>query len=295
MIYSGFKKILVPLDLSESSLNALDTAISIAVRNDSSIALLFVKDPQYQNINSSKDQNLLNIEDSAEDILQALRINIQKKYSLDVVVFNMEGFVSAVINEMSIKWNAGLIVLGAHGASGYRQLFIGSNTYTVIKTAVCPVLAVPSLNRSLDFRKIILPFRLDSTTDRNYLFLKDIFSGNNAHLEIIGLSQKNSVKYPDISQDLVKNFELLQSSNRLRISYSLNCDSDVAESILHYIQLKKSDLLIITPSIDNSAEYFFVGPYAQQIISRSQIPILSVRKPSDKRFSLKEDYSFARI
>lgn len=291
----GFKNILVPLDLSQSSLNALETAINIGVRNRSTIALLFVKETQSKYNNFFGDHNPLNIEDNAEDILQALCLNIRKKHSLDVVVFNAEGFVSAAIIDMSVRWNADLIVLGAHGASGFRQLFIGSTTYTVIKTATCPVLAVPSLNQSTDFRKILLPLRIDSAIKRDYLCLKDIFSNTNVHLEIMGLSKPNSSEYKYVFQNIITDFQASSPSNRLKVSNFFDRDIDVAESILYQIQLRKSDLLIITPSIDNSDEHYHVGPNAQKIISRCQVPFLSIRKSYDHNSYSRRDHAIARL
>lgn len=46
------------------------------------------------------------------------------------------------------KRKADLIVIGSHGLGVLQRVFVGSTTLAVLKRATCPVVVVPSANRS---------------------------------------------------------------------------------------------------------------------------------------------------
>jgi nucleotide-binding universal stress UspA family protein len=134
--------VLVPVDLSESSLNALDTAVNIAKKHQAGLKILYVEEYSFrtmQDVSSSYFANTIN----SADIINALVGAIQHRHSIKPVVLQEEGNVSDMIIKTSFLHHTDLIVMGSHGASGYRDGFIGNNTYNVIKYAACPVLSVP--------------------------------------------------------------------------------------------------------------------------------------------------------
>jgi nucleotide-binding universal stress UspA family protein len=55
----------------------------------------------------------------------------------------MEGNVPETILKTAGEKEADLIVMGTHGLTGWRRLIFGSVTERVLRSAPCPVLAVP--------------------------------------------------------------------------------------------------------------------------------------------------------
>lgn len=49
--------------------------------------------------------------------------------------------------------------MGTHGASGFREFFIGTNAFAVVKHAPCPVLTVPPNRKWESFSNILFPVR----------------------------------------------------------------------------------------------------------------------------------------
>jgi nucleotide-binding universal stress UspA family protein len=144
MNFNNIRHILVPVDFSEASLNALDTALAIARRHAAAVHILHVTDTTFDFTLAGDGYNTSqNYLDNSTDILQALAATIQQKHQLMPQVLSEEGYVCACIVKNGIHVQADLIVMGTHGASGFRDGFIGSNTYSVIKHASCPVLTVP--------------------------------------------------------------------------------------------------------------------------------------------------------
>ena len=280
---NNLKKILVPIDLSQSSLNALSTAVNIAARNRACLALLYVDDQSYPN-NISPDVTTNSITENADSILQALCVNITRKNNIKASVMKIKGSVSTSIVQTGVEWEADLIVLGAHGASEYRQLFIGSNAYAVIKNSLCPVLAIPSLKKWVDFKKVIFPARPIPGSLNKYEFLRNLMSGTGVQLEVVGLSVN---KEEDDAQQLKEMIEDLRNqfiSDDVKFITSINYGNNIADDVVKRCNQENADLLVITSSIDISRNYFYIGPHSQQLINHANLPVLILRKTGAAEF-----------
>ena len=137
-----FEKILVPLDGSEHSLDALEKAIQIAKKFDSKITLVHLYSISVFKLTPSQiDDYVLELRKVGEEILAEGQ---KKAYAEDVPVETQlkEGHVVEGIVELARDRNFDLIVIGARGISKLKELFLGSISHGVTLHAPCPVLVV---------------------------------------------------------------------------------------------------------------------------------------------------------
>ena len=152
----SIKKILAPIDLSHTSLNALDTAVSIARNHNAALTSLNVSEAFV----SLPTENILNTGFSRNsDVLNALAGAILHKSDVSAEIIQRDGQVVESVIAASVKGAFDLIVVGTHGASGYRNGFVGSNAYGIIKYAFCPVLIIPPQEKYTAFKKVLFPIR----------------------------------------------------------------------------------------------------------------------------------------
>lgn len=125
------KNILVPIDYSEASLNAFETAISIATGNNALIQILHVNDtiPGAENSFSTV---------MPTEIFDAMAGRIFINHSIQTRIIFAEGIPGHAIVKTVLENKIDLVIMGSHGASGFREYFIGSTSYYVIKRAPCP-------------------------------------------------------------------------------------------------------------------------------------------------------------
>ena len=145
------KKILVPVDLSETSFNALHSAVSLAKKHGAGMHLLYVDESVsscFENIPESILSRQANV-----DVLLALAGSIKQQEGLLPEVIEQEGNVVECVIKTANRIHADLIIMGTHGACGYRDGFIGSNTYSVMKYSSCPVLSIPPKRKFSSFKK----------------------------------------------------------------------------------------------------------------------------------------------
>ncbi len=150
-----FEKILVPIDGSEHSRRAVETAVQIARKFDSKLLLLTVYHVSVSPVvnpelpmgpgvvidKSSSDTALEAACRSGERILtQAAMVARSEKTEVETEL--VEGSPVEEIVKISKERTFNLIVMGARGLSTIRKLLIGSVSEGVIKNAPCPVLIV---------------------------------------------------------------------------------------------------------------------------------------------------------
>jgi nucleotide-binding universal stress UspA family protein len=147
----ALRQILVPIDFSEHSKNALKYAIPFAAQFNAAVHLLYVVEPTIYPADFSFGQiGFPNVEEelrtrgAAElDALIAKeiggRVQAQKSVRTGKPFFE--------INEYAREEGINLIIIATHGHSGMEHILFGSTAEKVIRKAPCPVLVVRSGER----------------------------------------------------------------------------------------------------------------------------------------------------
>ena len=65
-----------------------------------------------------------------------------------------------VLRSVNEEEGIDLIVMSTLGASGWKEVFVGSNTERVIRHATCPVLVIPDGVHELKIRRVLVPSTL---------------------------------------------------------------------------------------------------------------------------------------
>ena len=125
--------VVVPLDMSEFSLNALGTARDM-VSDVSNIRIVHVL-PMI-------DRSSLNYEYRNEQTRAAMSAFIQEHGHPKMDITIREGDPVKQIVQFAGESAAGLIVMPAHGRGMLTEMLLGSTTYSVVRRALCPVLVL---------------------------------------------------------------------------------------------------------------------------------------------------------
>ena len=276
MSFYSIKKILVPVDLSETSLNALDTAVALARKHDAAIELLNVVENKYSVIEGSGLQSTGRLTNSS-DVLTALAGAIQHSNEIKPRLLQEEGNVSDTIIKLSLHHQSDLIVMGTHGASGYRDGFIGSNTYNVIKNACCPVLTVPVNKKYLSFKRILFPIRPVSGALTRYNVVCHFLSSQSS-INVLGLSYRNMEKETSALDKIIDEIKHQLDLDRVKTAATWNSGNSIADDVLLETQQTNSDLVVVTSILDVTTKPNFIGPHTQKILHCSKVPVLSIKK-----------------
>lgn len=143
-----YKKILVPLDGSKTSMRGLDEAIKLARLEKARLRLIHVVDVFVVTPTLEGGTYIDDIQEtfraSGQKMLAKAEALARKRGAkVDSVQFDPVGGRAAdVIIAQAKKWRADLIVIGTHGRRGLSRLVMGSDAEQIIRAAPVPVLTV---------------------------------------------------------------------------------------------------------------------------------------------------------
>ena len=270
------KKILVPIDFSDNSMNALETATAIAKRHHASIKLLYVNDNDnkfYPYLHSNNGHN-------AVKTLETLAKCVRDDGNLECSFSFSSGSVTHCILHDIAEESTDLVVMGKNGNAGKREHYAGSYTYNVAKKALCSVLIVPAGKSWIQFNNILFPVRPSISMLEKYAATKEIISKNSATLHMMNLRNPDYVNELHIISKLVNLLKIKFEEDNIAttISYYFR-DDRFAEKILSIIEEAKvaHDLVIISAEPNITVNTFYLSAYAQQIIHQSKIPVLVIK------------------
>lgn len=140
------KKILVPIDFSDYSKNALKYAVQFSKNFKAKIYLVYVVEPVIYPADFSMGQVAIpsmdfDLHERAEEELKNLAQNfISADIEVETLIKSGKPFVE--INETAREKDVDLIIIATHGHSGVEHILFGSTAEKVVRKAPCPVLTL---------------------------------------------------------------------------------------------------------------------------------------------------------
>lgn len=269
------RSIIVGTDFSRGSEIALGFATDIAQQMKCDILLVWVKKPKKLLSNELLDMTTRLAEDKLKQYCETWSDNFDGDINYKI----LEGKVASAIGEEAKKLDAPMIVIGTNGASGFEQYIMGSTAVRIVSESPCPVLTIRegfTFNRT--FNRIVLPIRVNANSRQKVgpaAMMAKIF---NAQVDILGLldmEEDTSTLRTYIRQVEDKLFNEGVSYRTVFRKYS-----NYSDTVLNFANEVKGDLVIINTEQDKILARLFLGTNAQQIVHRSQIPVLCIH-PED--------------
>jgi nucleotide-binding universal stress UspA family protein len=269
--------IIAAIDFSDCSVNALEHAVSIASRGTLDVHMIWVNNPSITKTTIYSD--------SSADLVDEIRSQFGKlvdKFSpmlpdstIDFVI--REGKVYREIIDEAKELESLCIVLGTHGASGFEQFWIGSNANKLISVAQCPVITLRAgIDSKLDMKCIVMP--IDSTLDTRQkvpftAYLARLFDAEIYVVSIYASKYKTLRRRVDEYTDQV--CEYLEDEGIIFHRDVLSCDN-LTIGTIDYAKRVKANLISIMTEQETSPYNLLLGPYAQQMVNNSPVPVLSI-------------------
>jgi nucleotide-binding universal stress UspA family protein len=149
-----FKKILVPVDFSTNSAEAMRVAADLSRHFEGKLTLVHVFQPISYALPEGYVMYSAGQYDELLAAFEAQLLNAKKETkaagALSVETTLLQGLPGMAISELASAQKFDLIVMGTHGRSGLKHLMLGSVAERVLRHAPCPVLIVhtPSARKS---------------------------------------------------------------------------------------------------------------------------------------------------
>ncbi len=270
--------ILVPIDFSNDSINALEHGIFIANKLNHDIRLIHVKrkNADYNASFNLKDFNEVLIS-GIEDNFESLISNYKKEVKGEIDYRIREGRIYAEICNQAKYGDSEMIIMGTHGVSGFEERWVGSNAFRVVTNANCPVLTIRYNYPQRVIKKIILPLDTSQETRRKVPFITQLALTFNAEVHVIDVRENNKAATKKVLNEYVS--KVVSYLKRRKVKFV--CDSlkgkNQSDIIIEYALLTDADMVAITSEQNERAKHFWLDPYAQQMVNHSPVPVMSFK------------------
>ncbi|MBN8702351.1 MAG: universal stress protein [Bacteroidetes bacterium] len=310
------KKILMPTDFSKTAQNAMKYAIELAWTHKAKLTLMHVVPyipnlghdiAGYYLLAQKEDLKRAQIK------MKELQDEILSKFLLKVKTIVKNDYVQGAIVDYAKSSNTDLIIMGTHGVTGIKEFFIGSNSYGVVNQSHCPVITIhpkggkkndaPAIlikasnarkdkghpadrktslkllneTRNQTFKTIVLPVRIAKHSREKVLYIVQIAKKYDSFVHIAAYVSRidNTGELRKVNA-YAKQVEKYLKSNNIKCRITIICGANYIQQILKFAEKRKADLITIMAQRDYGLSQYISGPYAQQLVNHSKIPVLSV-------------------
>jgi len=272
------KKILVPTDFSEHAEYALKVAAQIARENDGEIILLHMLELPGQGSDAvgtgSDIPEIMFFKNKAIEKLESL-MDVSYLDGIPVSeVIQFEKAFEGIIN-IGHKNNVDLIVMGSHGASGFQEMFIGSNTEKVVRSSDVPVLVIKQDDSAFSVQKFV--FASDFTDEIKSSFAKVVDFANKfkAHLNLVMINTPNNFKSTEVAKKIMADF--VGSFNVSDYTTHIYNDTNVEKGILNFSKSINADLIGMSTHGRKGLSHFFNGSISEDLVNHAQRPVVTFK------------------
>tara|TARA_R110002049_G_scaffold14471_1_gene61085 strand:- start:7388 stop:8236 length:849 start_codon:yes stop_codon:yes gene_type:complete len=273
------KNILIPTDFSDYAYKAISYAVRLLKNEDCTFHLLHTYTPAiYQSEYLLHSPGQIGLGDiyrtDSETKLEELKLKVISEFNTPKHHFKTYSAFSVLIeaiDELVESKEIDLLIMGTQGATGAKEIFLGSSTVHTIKRAKCPVLAVPF---DFDFKlpkKILFPtdYEIEYNLDliKEVLFLAGVHKSTleimhvRSGYELNEAQKKNKNKLDHLLSETVHKFHELP-------------DQGIIEAINNIQSELHPQMLVMVKNKHSFLENLFLKPVINQIGFHTSIPFL---------------------
>jgi len=275
------KNILLPTDFSENSWNAIKYALQL-FKNETCVFYLlntytpaiyhheyFLGEPAEFGIQDSVKENAIKNLDNFKTRIKK-EFNNPKHTIEPIAVFN---FLVAEIKEIVGSKAIDYVVMGTQGATGAKEILLGTNTVHVFKSVKCPIIAIPNGFTFESPHEVLFPtdYGIHYKPSQLKPFF-DIISLHNTRINILHMSYGY-----DLSEQQEKNKKILEKYFK-EVAHLFHTVSNqtVEEGIANFQMETRINLLVMINNKHSFFENLFFKSTVNHIGFHLNVPLLLI-------------------
>lgn len=268
------KRILVPCDFSEPSVQGIKFAVEIAAKSSGLVMLLHILEVPVMH---DTMMPVLNFETSffnelkmkAEKHLTKLKTKFEKE-SVKIQSFIEIGPIQKTLARIAEEKRADLIIIGTHGTGGLMESFIGSNTEKVVRFSSVPVIAIHQSAKLSKIKNIIFPTNLEKNQKPLISRIKKLQAFFSATLHLLLVNTPANLKRTADEKQLMEAY----ARHSKLVDYTINTRNDfsVEGAIINFTHEIKADMIAMGTHGRKGLSHLFLGSIAESVLNQIDCP-----------------------
>jgi nucleotide-binding universal stress UspA family protein len=268
------KNFIVPIDFSNESLNGLKMAILFSTKQEVNIQMVHVMTPSsdYQP-GIAKDQRK-KAEEHLAKLVKEYSPQLENSSKLRSIV--KEGKVyKEIINQVN-SYKDSVVSTSTHGASGFEELFAGSNALKIMSATHNPVITIRNSPVPQKIKRIIVPIKLHPDTRQKLPVVAQLAKLFEAEVHVVAIATKNNKRDIERINSYSHQSVGYLKSNKIHSIQHLVTGDSLPVLTLNYAEAVGGDLIVMMSSAIDKWNVLF-GSYAQQMLNKSHLPLVSIK------------------
>ncbi len=270
------KKILVPIDFSETSIQAFRFAVSIAEASIGEVHLLHVIElPMLYDSKAVLSFEKAYMDDMKEKGEKRMK-KLVDKWAPDLgrVKYHFQfGKLQENIKRVAETTKADVIIVGTHGASGLRELAIGSNAEKLVRTSEVPVITVKKAPKEV--KNIVFATIPDVSQEELTMRVKALQDFFDAKLHVVFVNTPALFKTQAFIEDLFSKF----AKRFMLKNYEFHVYNDINEEtgIINFSKSIKADMVVMRTHGRRGLAHITSGSIAEDVVNHIECPVATFR------------------
>ena len=273
--------IIVAVDFSNTSIHALEYAIPMANKMRSDIFLIWVDklNPQESVYPDTSNESRNEAKKRFEELIGQHGKKLDQGLTMEAKL--KKGRIYREVDNLARQTNAGLIITGAHGISGYEEYWIGSNAYKIVTYTTCPVITVRhdyAISNTL--KRILVPMDGSIETLHKIPFIVTLATLFQSEVHLVTTHNSHLKSIQRITDKFASTAVAHLKKHGVQVVEDSIVAHDLTKAVLDYATSASVGLIGIMTEQETPVN-ILLGAQAQQLINQSPIPVLSIH-PQEK-------------
>ena len=270
------KKVMVAIDFSKTSMNALDYGVMLANKASAEVLMVWVD-------NTTSDETIY---EGHPNELRNEKIELfkelQHKYKGilndgKLKYKTRKGKVYIEIANLAKNTNTDFIITGTHGVSGFEEFWIGSNAFRILTDAPCPVISLRHDFHVGGINKIVVPIDSSQETRQKIPVTSELAMMFNSEVHILSLYSTSFKSVKRRVDNYARQVMTYMEDRDIKCTLDAKESENITKTTIDYAEMIHADLITIMTEQETTPSNLFLGPYAQQMVNHSPIPIAFIR------------------
>ncbi|WP_196886560.1 universal stress protein [Aureivirga sp. CE67] len=289
------KKILFPTDFSKIAENAFIYALRLANRIQGEIILLHVYDQPdlrgsslrvtVQGIFEERKREEKEAFDKSIEILNEIAKKDGKEH-IPISKLLIQGEIVPTVKRVAEGEKADFVVMGTKGATGLKELFLGSNATGVMDILDIPVISIPEEATLLDkIQKIVFT---TNYTEEDTLALDEVVYFADAFKAEVHCIHFNTDKEEYHVSDMNNIWKDEYYTDFANVSFKTVDTNNMEEGLEKYCEKENINIVAMLSHKKNIIEKIFSSSISKQMVNHTDVPIFSIPDSLIKKNAMKE-------
>ncbi|NRA92251.1 MAG: universal stress protein, partial [Psychroserpens sp.] len=170
---------------------------------------------------------------------------------------------------------ADIIIMGSHGASGFKEMFVGSNAEKVVRTSDVPVLVIKNEHNEFSIDDFVFASDFKNDNKETYRQATEFAMAFGAKIHLLMVNTAGNFTTTRKAQERIDDF--IKDYSFKNYTINIYNDESVEKGILNFSSDIDADIIGISTHGRQGIAHFFNGSISEDLVNHAKRPVITFK------------------